>query len=164
MSLETIHRFYDAFAKMDAETMAACYADDVTFSDAVFIGLRGEEARDMWRMLCSRATDLVVEKSKVRMEGDVGHAHWDARYSFGQPGGKKRPVLNRIDATFKFRDGLIVDHRDDFNLYAWTRMALGPVGIFMGWTPMVQNAVRKQARGGLKAFQREKAAKAAKAA
>ena len=28
---QTIHRFYDAFAKLDAATMAACYAPDAEF-------------------------------------------------------------------------------------------------------------------------------------
>lgn len=149
MSTEIITRFYDAFARKDAEGMAACYHDDVTFSDPVFIGLKGEEARDMWRMLCERGADLRVEVSNVHMAGDVGHAHWDAHYSFGP---KKRPVQNRIDATMRFRDGLIVEHRDQFDFWKWTRMAVGPAGTILGWSPMLQNAVRKQARKGLADF------------
>ena len=52
---------------------------------------------------------------------------------------------NRIDATFTFRDGLIIEHTDAFDLYAWTRMALGPVGSLMGWTSTLQSKVRRQA-------------------
>ena len=33
---DTINRFYAAFANLDAETMATCYADDVQFQDEVF--------------------------------------------------------------------------------------------------------------------------------
>jgi ketosteroid isomerase-like protein len=47
---ELIERFYTAFQQRDAETMAACYADDVVFSDPAFGELRDEEARDMWRI------------------------------------------------------------------------------------------------------------------
>ena len=50
-----ITRFYQAFQQLDAETMAQCYTEDVLFSDPVFGELRGQDARDMWRMLTSRA-------------------------------------------------------------------------------------------------------------
>ena len=55
---ELIRRFYRAFQQLDAEGMAACYADDVRFSDPVFQNLRGGEAADMWRMLAVRAQDF----------------------------------------------------------------------------------------------------------
>lgn len=38
---ELIKTFYEAFQKLDAETMARCYAADVVFSDPLFpLGLR----------------------------------------------------------------------------------------------------------------------------
>src|SRR5690606_32607993 len=52
---ELINRFYQAFQRLDAEAMCACYADEVVFSDPVFQDLQGEHAGDMWRMLASRA-------------------------------------------------------------------------------------------------------------
>ena len=55
---ELIHTFYQAFQRLDAEAMAACYSADVRFSDPVFVGLQGREAGDMWRMLCTRAADF----------------------------------------------------------------------------------------------------------
>lgn len=51
-----------------------------------------------------------------------------------------------------YEDGLIVHHRDDFDLYRWARMALGPVGIALGWTPIVRNQVRGQAAAQLHRF------------
>ena len=47
-----------------------------------------------------------------------------------------------IDASFSFEDGLIADHRDAFDLYAWARQALGPVGVLLGWSPPVQGKIR----------------------
>lgn len=38
----TIRRFYDAFARLDAATMQACYASDARFEDEVFT-LRGAQ-------------------------------------------------------------------------------------------------------------------------
>ena len=51
---QNIASFYNAFAVGDAETMAALYHDQVTFSDPAFGTLQGEEVRNMWRMLLSR--------------------------------------------------------------------------------------------------------------
>jgi ketosteroid isomerase-like protein len=144
-----IQRFYAAFDARDAEAMAACYHQDVVFSDPVFGELRGERARDMWRMLCGRAMDLTVVASDVRADDAEGSARWVATYSFGKAG---RPVRNVIDARFAFRDGLIVRHADSFPLWKWSRMALGPAGVLLGWTPMVQGRIRGDARKGLDAF------------
>ena len=44
--------FYAAFARLDADAMAACYAPGAQFDDEVF-SLRGhEQVSGMWRMLC----------------------------------------------------------------------------------------------------------------
>ena len=141
-----IHRFYDAFAARDAAGMRACYHPEVVFSDPAFGELRGEEAGAMWAMLCARATDLEIEVSGVEADDRRGRAHWDARYTFGQTG---RKVLNRIDAEFELRDGLIARHADRFDFWAWARQALGPAGLLLGWTPVLRKKVRETARRGL---------------
>ena len=63
-----------------------------------------------------------------------------------------RPVVNDIQATFRFESGLIADHQDDFNFYRWSRQALGPVGLLLGWTPLVRSKVRRMAAGRLAQF------------
>ncbi|MBA3630597.1 MAG: hypothetical protein H0W55_13180 [Actinobacteria bacterium] len=35
-------------------------------------------------------------------------------------------VHNKIGVSFSFRDGLNIRHRDHFDFYRWSRMALGP--------------------------------------
>ncbi|HYR09688.1 MAG TPA: nuclear transport factor 2 family protein [Longimicrobium sp.] len=147
-----IHRFYDSFAALDAEGMKACYHPDIVFSDPAFGELHGPQAGAMWAMLCARAKDLEVSVSDVEADDQRGRAHWDARYTFGQTG---RKVLNRIDAEFQFRDGLIIRHTDTFDFYAWARQALGPAGLLLGWTPVIQNRVRSAARAGLAKHMRE---------
>ncbi|RMQ44534.1 hypothetical protein ALQ04_01711 [Pseudomonas cichorii] len=144
-----IIRFYEAFARLDAEGMAACYSDDVLFSDPVFGELRGQQAGDMWRMLTSRAQDFSVVFDNVRADERSGGAHWVATYLFSQTG---RTVVNNIQARFVFRDGKICEHHDHFDLWRWSRQALGTKGLLLGWTPLVQNAIRAQAQKGLKAF------------
>ena len=139
---ELIARFYRAFAARDAEAMAACYTPDVIFEDPAFGELHGHEAGGMWRMLCSRAQDLVVTASDIEADDTRGSAKWEAIYTFTQTG---RRVHNRIAAQFRFRDGLICEHRDHFDFWAWSRQALGPAGLLLGWTPMLRNKVRAQA-------------------
>jgi ketosteroid isomerase-like protein len=151
-----ITRFYDAFGRRDAETMAACYHPDVEFSDPVFPALRGTEASDMWRMLAARATDLKVRFDVKGADDKRGTAHWDADYTFVKTG---RKVNNSIDARFEFENGLIRRHTDRFDFWRWSRMALGTSGLLLGWSPLVQNKVRKQAAEGLQAF-RAKAGRA----
>jgi ketosteroid isomerase-like protein len=147
-----IQRFYTAFAARDAAGMAACYHPEIVFEDPAFGELRGPEAGAMWAMLVERGKDLQVTVSDIHADDERGRAHWDARYTFGQTG---RPVLNRIDAEFAFRDGLIVRHTDRFDFYAWTRQALGPAGLLLGWTPIIQNKVRQTARRGLEKYMAE---------
>jgi ketosteroid isomerase-like protein len=146
---DLIERFYSAFAKRDAASMRACYHADVEFSDPVFPRLRGAEVGKMWTMLCERGADLQIEHRDVSADDRAGAAHWDARYTFSATG---RKVLNQIDATFEFRDGLIVRHTDRFGFYKWARQALGPMGLLLGWTPLVRNKVRAMAAKNLAAF------------
>jgi len=150
---DLLDRFYGAFQQLDAETMAACYAPGATFSDPVFPNLSGEEAGDMWRMLTARAQDFRVELPERRADDSSGTARWIARYTFTQTG---RPVVNDVRASFRFHDGLIVEHLDSFDFHRWARQALGPAGLLLGWTPFLRAKVQDQARAGLYAFKAER--------
>jgi ketosteroid isomerase-like protein len=145
---DTINRFYRAFQERDGATMSACYAPDATFRDPVF-ELSGDRIGLMWRMLTERGKDLRVEFSNVVADENAGSADWQAWYSFSKTG---RKVHNVIRARFRFRGGLIVDHVDDFDFWRWSRQALGPAGLLLGWTPMLRAKVRKQAADGLDAY------------
>ena len=147
-SEQLIDRFYGALALRDHRTMGACYLPDARFSDPVFGELDGDEVRAMWRMLCERGTDLVVTHSAVEADGERGSARWVASYTFSPTG---RPVRNEIEALFRFADGLIAEHDDRFDLWKWTRQALGTTGLLLGWSPPVQGKVRAQARSALQA-------------
>lgn len=144
--LDLLDRFYAAFARHDGAAMAACYAPDATFSDPVFRGLTGSEPGAMWRMLTERSSDLTVDLVDRAAASGRGTAHWVARYTFGQTG---RPVVNEVRSAFRFADGLIAEQRDTFDLYRWSRQALGPVGLFLGWSPPVQGGIRRKARASL---------------
>jgi len=78
-----------------------------------------------------------------------GTAHWLADYTFTQTG---RKVHNDVRARFRFADGLIAENDDFFGFHNWARQALGPPGLLLGWTPIIQGPVRRRARAGLDEF------------
>lgn len=150
---QLLQRFYTAFRDLDAATMAACYAEDAQFDDPAF-SLRGRrEIGGMWDMLCTavkaKGRDVWrMEFSGLQADAAQGRAHWEPYYRFSATG---RLVHNIIDAEFEFRDGLIVRHRDRFSFWRWSRQALGPVGLVLGWTPLLAAKVRAQAAKNLAA-------------
>jgi limonene-1,2-epoxide hydrolase len=147
---EIISSFYSAFAAHNAEQMVSFYSDDVVFEDPAFGELHGERAKGMWRMLLSRAKgNLEVNFSEVKAEGETGSAHWVAQYAYGP---SKRPVVNEIVAQFEFKDGKIVKHVDRFDLWKWSRMALGLPGVLLGWSSFIRSKVNKQANKSLDQF------------
>jgi ketosteroid isomerase-like protein len=150
---ELIRTFYTCFANRDARGMAACYHPAVEFSDEVFLNLEGARASGMWQMLCERGKDLKVEFRDIEADDLVGRAHWEAWYTFSATG---RPVHNKIDARFEFRNGKIIRHRDSFDFRAWASQALGPTGRLLGWSGLVKNRVRAQAAKSLAAFMRDR--------
>ncbi len=129
--------------------MAACYALHVRFSDPVFTDPRGDRAGAMWRMLTEGPGEPRVQLLEHEADQARGSAHWRAHYTFTETG---RPVVNDIPASFRFEDGLIVEHRDRFSFHRWARHALGPVGLLLGWTPLLRAAVRRKAASRLAKF------------
>ena len=149
-----IARFYAAFARRDWQAMAACYHPDAHFTDEVF-DLHGADVAAMWRMLCTSGRELRVRAGNISADDRQGQAQWNARYMFSATG---RPVHNRIDARFEFRDGLIARHVDRFDFWHWSRQALGVRGWLLGWTPLLRRKVRAKAVASLAEFQQRKAA------
>ena len=141
MNKELITKFYTAFSKLDSAAMVSCYHDDIEFTDPAFGTLKGERAKAMWAMLCKNAQDLKIEFSKVEATENTGSAHWDASYTFRKTG---RPVLNRINAAFEFRDGKIIKHLDSFNLHNWAKQAIGFQGLLLGGTSFFKKKLQQQ--------------------
>ncbi|HEY0320065.1 MAG TPA: nuclear transport factor 2 family protein [Pyrinomonadaceae bacterium] len=146
---ELIETFYTAFQRLDGEAMARCYHPDIHYSDPVFPVLSHAEVCSMWKMLCSQAKNFDLTFAAVEANERMGKAHWEPRYDFSATG---RRVHNKIEAEFEFQDGKIIKHTDTFNFWKWSSMALGPVGLLLGWTPWLRKKVQKQARARLEKF------------
>ncbi|MFD0963424.1 nuclear transport factor 2 family protein [Pseudofulvibacter geojedonensis] len=136
---ETIEKFYKAFQELDVKTMNSCYHKNIEFTDPGFGTLYGDEARNMWIMICERAKNFSLTYSKLTESS----AHWEAKYDFSKT---RRKVHNKIDAYFEFKDGLIIKHLDTFNLHKWASQALGFKGWLLGGTPFFKKKLNRQTK------------------
>jgi ketosteroid isomerase-like protein len=151
INISVAAKFYQAFADRDIETMVSCYHEDISFEDPAFGVLKGKKATNMWRMLMAQGDkDLIITFSDPESNNNAIVTHWEAIYKFSKTG---RTVHNKITATMTFKDGEIITHKDVFNIWKWSRMALGTTGLLLGFTPIVKNKIRSQALKSLQKFE-----------
>jgi len=143
---ELITRFYTCFKNKDYKGMQECYADEATFTDEAFVNLNARQVRAMWEMLLKSSKDMRLEFSEVQANDQKGKAKWVAHYTFSATG---RPVVNRIQAEFEFRNGKIVKHRDHFDFYKWAKQSLGTPGLLLGWTGFMKRKIQARAASNL---------------
>jgi ketosteroid isomerase-like protein len=146
---ELITTFYTAFQRLDYKTMQECYHQEATFHDPVFGHLNAAETRAMWHMLAQNAKDFSLQFSDVEAQSDQGSCHWTAIYAFSKTG---RKVVNHVRSRFRFKDGKIIDQRDQFDFWHWSRQALGLTGLLLGWSSFLRHKVHHEARHKLKHF------------
>jgi len=91
--------------------------------------------------------------SDIAFENQKGRAHWEAHYIFSQSG---RKVHNIINAEFEFKDGKIIKHTDRFDLYSWSKQALGLKGVLIGWTTFFRKKLNAQTNKLLLEFEQRK--------
>jgi len=149
---ETVRDFFAAFARRDYAGMTQHYHADAVFEDPVFGKLLSKQIEVMWKMLCLRGHDLQIELKSCDIQADSITAQWEARYTFSKTG---RFVINRVRSVFTFRDGKIATQSDSFDFWKWSRQALGFSGQALGWTPLVRNAVRGEAKRSLLSYEKQ---------
>ncbi|MFT6167362.1 MAG: hypothetical protein ACJAV5_001762 [Vicingaceae bacterium] len=121
--------------------MTACYHDEVVFEDPAFGKLEGERAKGMWKMLLSKKaeSELTITFKVLNNE----QCEWIANYKYGP---NKRPVVNKVSASFEFQDGKIIGHTDHFSLWKWLQQALGTSGLVLGWSTLMKKKVQETTR------------------
>ena len=145
-----ITKFYDSFSKGDVDGMLSCYHPDIRFEDPAFGVLHGKDAGHMWRMLITGIKEPIkITFRDVEANQLTGKAHWRADYKFSQTG---NTVINEIDAAFEFKDGKIIKHTDTFDMWKWSRQALGMPGWLLGWSPFMKSKINQRTAGLLKAY------------
>ncbi|MCC7246956.1 MAG: nuclear transport factor 2 family protein [Saprospiraceae bacterium] len=149
-NLELIHQFYTAFAKNNIKGMLDCYHPDIEFEDPAFGKLKGERAKNMWRMLLQNAQGGInISHTNASADDQHGSVNWRAEYVFSQT---NRKVVNLIAAKFVFKDGKIIQHTDAFDLYKWSKQAFGLTGWLIGWTPFFKHKLQQRTNGLLERF------------
>jgi ketosteroid isomerase-like protein len=138
-----IEQFYDAFQNLDAEKMISLYHPEIVFEDPAFGKLKGKRAENMWRMLCcsQKGKDFRISYNISHYDHKNAKANWEAFYTFSKTG---RKVHNKISASFVMKEGLIIKHLEDFNLYSWSKQALGLKGFLLGNTSFFKNQLNQQ--------------------
>lgn len=129
--------------------MKQCYHENACFTDPVFPNLRGKRIKAMWHMLCESGKDLKINYQILKDNSGTIKAEWNATYAFGKT---QRVVYNSVKSVFIIKDDLIIDHKDSFDLWKWSGMALGIPGIFFGWSFLVKNKIKKSALSKLNRF------------
>jgi hypothetical protein len=107
----------------------------------------------MWKMLNRPGGGgLELQYQVGAVDDSTGNATWQAQYAAPGTG---HAVDNHITSKFWFAEGLIVRHEDNFDLYRWASMALGPVGRLLGWTSIIQGQIRKGATASLDKYMKD---------
>ena len=134
--------------------MGSCYHKDVVFNDPAFKNLSHDQVKAMWEMLIERSNGvLTIDFHSVLGDNEMAQCTWEAEYLFSKTGNE---VHNIIHATMRFKDGLIVEHTDQFDFWRWSGMALGLPGKLLGWTPYLKSKVRKMAMSSLHKYMQTK--------
>ncbi len=154
---QVVQNFYTAFQQLNYKSMQECYSENAVFNDPVFGILEGEEVRGMWEMLCRNAKDFsLIFSDIIALDDEYLTCNWIATYTFSATGKK---VINRIKAHMRIQDGKITEHSDKFDLWKWSRQALGLPGLLLGWSNYIHNKVHKSARKNLDKFMAAKVCK-----
>jgi ketosteroid isomerase-like protein len=146
---ELLEHFYHSFKYKDAEGMVSCYHDDIVFTDPAFGTLKGNEAKNMWRMLLVQNSSLQIDYNNISADANTGKAHWKAEYVFSKT---KRPVINNVISTFEFKDGKIIRQIDSFNLKFWAKQALGFQATILNVLGILPNTIQRKAKRSLQAY------------
>ena len=147
---EVVERFYNAFQRLDYTTMQSCYSEEIIFNDPAFGILRGDDAKAMWEMLCRNAKDFSLTYSNIQLlDDEYTTCQWVASYTFSKTG---RKVVNRIKAHMRIKDGKIIEHTDQFDIWKWSRQALGLPGWILGWSGYMKSKIRINAHKSLDKF------------
>jgi len=101
----------------------------------------------MWKMLLEKSQgNIKIKFSDIKADELTGSANWIASYTFSKT---NRKVINVIQSQFHFQNGLIIRHTDNFDIWKWSKQALGFKGLLLGWTGFMQKQIHKQAVSSL---------------
>jgi ketosteroid isomerase-like protein len=123
-----LERLFASLNRHDYPSMAACYHPAAVFKDIAFDLQGRKRIHAMWAMICDGDSDIRATFDVIRADDQEGQVKLVDEYTFRDT---HRPVRNAIDSRFRFRDGLIIEHRDFCDPREWAAMAVGGAGGFL---------------------------------
>ncbi len=133
---ELLRRLFACLDAHDHEGMAACYHEQATFEDIAFTLEGRPQIHAMWDMICSpdekgTPSDIKVTHEDPWADGQKWKIKIVDKYTLRST---NRKVINEIESTFEFRDGLIIKQTDKCHAPDWAWQAYGPgMRILMGY-------------------------------
>jgi len=100
-------------------------------------------------MLCRNAKNFTLIFNSIDVDDEYCTCNWIATYTFSKTG---RRVVNKVKAHMRIQNGKITEHTDEFDLYKWSRQALGLTGLLLGWSGYLKNKIRHDAKKRLYEF------------
>lgn len=100
-------------------------------------------------LLSQKKESTIITFNSIQASSEKGTVNWIAEYFYGE---KKRKVINKVNASFKFKEGKIIEHTDTFNLWEWTKQAMGITGFLMGWTSFMKDKIQATTNKNLDDF------------
>lgn len=158
---QALERFFDAMQRCDTEALRTSYHPALRFDDPLISTTSVGDRLDWCGMLWSpRDADgqriWQLELEEVRTRGALATARWNLRYRYTPT---KRLIDQALHSHFSFdADGRITTQRDSFDFWRWSRQAHGLLGLLLGWTPLMWDQAREQARASLEDHRRRWAA------
>ena len=157
---QIVSEYFEAFQKLDWQTMQNCYTDESIFLDPVAGALYGDEIKAMWQMLLKENTNLKITvkdrefdgEEVVNSSGVAGYyckVYWEAVYLFPATG---RRAHNKVISNIRVEDNKIAEQFDQFRFHRWASMAFGFRGLLLGWTPGFRKKVETVFRKRLKNY------------
>ena len=143
-NVSLLEKFYAGLKNADLSAISECYDDNAYFEDIAFKRYGKSQIMEMWQLVCHAKPKIIV--LSLSADVDNGVARWNAKYKYGKTETKPgRQVINTLNSKFVFRDGYIINQRDDCDARAWARQAFPfPISLAAGWIGPLRRYVAKQ--------------------
>lgn len=150
MNKSIIKKLLKAYGNKDYPAIAKCYHQDVRFIDPIFGHIKGQNVFSMWKTLINNNNGkLKIKAIEILTTDYLGSAKWIITYKHSKT---NRQIVNVITSNFHFKDGLIIKHVDDFDIWKWSKQAFGFSGYLFGWTGYMQQKLHDNALDTLRNF------------
>jgi hypothetical protein len=144
-----IETYFDAFSKGDYRTMRSLCDPKITFNDPVYTSLQGKSVFALHHFMAERRICPTITIRSISEKGNRVKVKWTNEYEYAT---YKTHISIDVRSIFHFEHTSIISQTDQYNLWKWSKMALGFTGTYLGWTPMFRSTLRRSSQQSLATF------------